>query len=264
MTRRYASRSRNRSCRNPASAKQDSMDVLATSASTAVVQPKAPAQAAYSPSTVDSNSTGSSVLRLTRTPARRRTSTGCWASDGATPRRTLEVGHTSSGIPSAASRPTSAGSSTARTPWSMRSAPSTSMASSTPSGPLDSPAWAQQRSPAALASANAAANRGPVRPVAASLPSIDNATTRRWRRATSRSTRSSASAADWFRFRLTHTPTGGRPSASADPNPSSSASRNAGRRSRHAGQCVGFQMRSTYRTPASAARRATAYPACAT
>ena len=52
-----------------------------------------------------------------------------------------------SGICRSASSATSAGSSIARTPWSMRSAPSSSMASRTPSGPLDSPACTVRRKP---------------------------------------------------------------------------------------------------------------------
>lgn len=76
-----------------------------------------------------------------------------------------------------------------RTPWSMRSAPSSSIASRTPPGPLDSPAWAQRRSPAAAALRKAPAKRSLFDPLA-SFPSIERATTRSGRSARSQSTTS--------------------------------------------------------------------------
>ena len=50
-----------------------------------------------------------------------------------------------------------------------------------------------------------------MRPAAASLPSIERATTRGCRRAISESTSSAAASAAWVRKRLTHKPTGGQP-----------------------------------------------------
>ncbi len=95
----------------------------------------------------------------------------------------------SSGIRRRASSSTSAGSSTQRTPWSIRSAPSRSIASRTPAGPLDSPAWAQRRRPAAPARAKASTNRSLWEPPA-SLPSMERASTRGWAMSSTSSTSS--------------------------------------------------------------------------
>ncbi len=71
---------------------------------------------------------------------------------------TLDSGQTVSGMRSRARRCTSAGSSTQRTPWSMRSTFSTSSALRMYAGGPSSPACATRCSPASLACANTRAN----------------------------------------------------------------------------------------------------------
>jgi hypothetical protein len=88
------------------------------------------------------------VLIETRTPARRSRSRGCASIEGYTFKAMLEVGHTPREIPRSARSATTALSSIARTLWSIRSAPRSSIASRTPSGPLDSPAWTVRFRPA--------------------------------------------------------------------------------------------------------------------
>jgi len=90
---------------------------------------------------------------------------------------------------------------------------------------------------------NAAANRARSAAVA-SLPSIESATTRGCRRATSTSTSSAAESDDCVRNRLMHKPTGGSPSCSASVNPASMALIMSGKRPCHAVQWVGLTITS--------------------
>ena len=107
------------------------IDVRAIAASWGSVRAKAVRAVSYSSSRPGPNRRGSSALRVHRTPASSSSGKGWADRDVTTPRATLEVGQTSRTAPSAARRATRAESSTARTPWAIRRAPSTSSASRT-------------------------------------------------------------------------------------------------------------------------------------
>ena len=101
---------------------------------------------------------GSSVETLTRTPASMNRRIGCASSDAMAPVATFEPGHAVTGSRRSARYATSEGSSTARSPWSMRSTPNAPIAPQMLSGPATSPAWAVVRNPRALALSYTGAN----------------------------------------------------------------------------------------------------------
>ncbi len=111
------------------------------------------------------NSSGSSAPSATGTPASNRTRTGTAAGPGATPSATLEDGQTSSVTPVAASRLTTSGSSTDRTPWPIRLACSRSSVAVTLAGPTSSPACGTSSRPAcpAIRNARSKSSAGPRR-----------------------------------------------------------------------------------------------------
>jgi hypothetical protein len=101
------------------------------------------------------------------------------------PSMRLDVRQMPSGVRRSINTPTRSWLSIAHTQRSMRSASSSSIASRTPSGPLDSSACTFRRRPAVPARLKDCEIADQSGPKAASFPSIGSATTRGWRKSTS-------------------------------------------------------------------------------
>jgi hypothetical protein len=151
--------------RTGAGAAEPKTDMRARAASSAGVKPCESRAISYCLTSLRPKSSGSSAPSAIGTPTSKSRRSGTAAGSGMTPRATFEDGQSSSVMSPFASRSTSSGSSTARTPCPIRSACSRSMQAATLAGPVSSPPCGTSSRPArsAIRNARSKSSAGPRR-----------------------------------------------------------------------------------------------------